>query len=507
MQFKLGAVLSFANIVVSNIAGIVITPLVVNSLGQREFGFYSLLGTIVGYLSILDFGITNTIIRYSAAHRARNDLNTIGRIVGNVLFYFIALGIIFFLVFLFLFGMQIFNDSLLLVDLLVDDRRFLLLIVFLNLCIVLPGNVFTAVSNGYERFSSPRVVMLIRTFLRVIVFYYIAKSEPSAVYFVLAETLLNVAGIFYMFYYVVRVLKVKIAFRRLETELMRGILKYSSGSFVLTLIWLLQWQGGQVLIADKLGLVDVGYYSIGVNLAGYYGAFAAIIGSLLLPGATRHLLNYDKERLNMLYFKSIRYIVYCLLLILSGFYFFGLQFIELWVGEAYLKSWSISLVLMLCISLGLVQLYANALVGANGKFIYKILATGLPILSAYILIFSISDLDDIIEITIVLGTAILIGQIMMNWYYHKVLKLSLKGFIRTLIRSVIPSLFLVVVIHLLFDFKFITTWSQFIWVASTYALVYSVLGFYLVLSYDDRRLTLRALFRNRLVIAIVNRLG
>ena len=67
MQFKLGAVLSFANIVVSNIAGIVITPLVVNSLGQREFGFYSLLGTIVGYLSILDFGITNTIIRYFKA--------------------------------------------------------------------------------------------------------------------------------------------------------------------------------------------------------------------------------------------------------------------------------------------------------------------------------------------------------------------------------------------------------------------------------------------------------
>ena len=39
-------------------------------LGQSEYGLYSLVGSIVGYLSVLDMGLGDTVVRYTARNRA-----------------------------------------------------------------------------------------------------------------------------------------------------------------------------------------------------------------------------------------------------------------------------------------------------------------------------------------------------------------------------------------------------------------------------------------------------
>ena len=68
-QRRWGAVLSYVNIILTVLVGLLYTPLMLRLLGQSEYGLYSLIGSVVGYLSVLDMGLGNTLVRYTAKNR------------------------------------------------------------------------------------------------------------------------------------------------------------------------------------------------------------------------------------------------------------------------------------------------------------------------------------------------------------------------------------------------------------------------------------------------------
>ena len=51
-------------------------------LGQAEYGLYNLSNSIIGYLGVLDFGLGNTIVRYTAKYRANDDKEGLSNLNG-----------------------------------------------------------------------------------------------------------------------------------------------------------------------------------------------------------------------------------------------------------------------------------------------------------------------------------------------------------------------------------------------------------------------------------------
>ena len=69
-QRKIGALLSYVIIVLNTAVGLLYTPYMLHKMGQNEYGLYSLVASVIGYLTILDFGFGNAVIRYTAQFRA-----------------------------------------------------------------------------------------------------------------------------------------------------------------------------------------------------------------------------------------------------------------------------------------------------------------------------------------------------------------------------------------------------------------------------------------------------
>ncbi|MEI6060288.1 MAG: oligosaccharide flippase family protein, partial [Bacteroidota bacterium] len=92
-QLKAGAVLSYVILGLSNVVGLLYTPYMLRMMGQSEFGLYSLVGSVVAYLTILDLGFGNAIIRYTAKFRAEGKTDEQYSMFGMfiVLYSFIAL--------------------------------------------------------------------------------------------------------------------------------------------------------------------------------------------------------------------------------------------------------------------------------------------------------------------------------------------------------------------------------------------------------------------------------
>ena len=68
-QLKAGAVLNYVVIILNIGVGLLYTPYMLRMLGQNEYGLYSLVASVISYLTILDLGLGNAVVRYTAKFR------------------------------------------------------------------------------------------------------------------------------------------------------------------------------------------------------------------------------------------------------------------------------------------------------------------------------------------------------------------------------------------------------------------------------------------------------
>ncbi|TMJ93485.1 MAG: hypothetical protein E6G67_12245, partial [Actinobacteria bacterium] len=62
------------------LSGLLVTPIVIHSIGKSAFGVWSFIGSVTIYLSILDFGVGPSVVRFAAEARGREadaDLNEV----------------------------------------------------------------------------------------------------------------------------------------------------------------------------------------------------------------------------------------------------------------------------------------------------------------------------------------------------------------------------------------------------------------------------------------------
>ena len=93
-QRKIGAVLSYVSIFASTLVQLLYTPLLIKMLGQSEYGLYSLVSSIIGYLTVLDLGFGNAIIVYTAKYREQKLYEKEKQLHGMFLVIFCIIGIV-----------------------------------------------------------------------------------------------------------------------------------------------------------------------------------------------------------------------------------------------------------------------------------------------------------------------------------------------------------------------------------------------------------------------------
>src|SRR5690606_2922508 len=90
-QLKKGAILSYITIFLANIVGLVLTPFIIRSLGDSEYGLYTLLGALVAQIAVLNLGLNNTAIRFVSKYRAESNRDAEKSFLGTVMLIYVAI--------------------------------------------------------------------------------------------------------------------------------------------------------------------------------------------------------------------------------------------------------------------------------------------------------------------------------------------------------------------------------------------------------------------------------
>jgi O-antigen/teichoic acid export membrane protein len=420
-QLKSGALLSYINIILNIGIGLVLTPFIIRSFGNSEYGLYTLIGSFVAYLSLMDLGLSYTIIRFVAKYRAEKDPEGERKFLGTTMLIYFAISAVLVIIGLVLYFNldKIFSQSLTPEQL--GEAKIMFLILVFNIAITLPGNSFTGICNAYEHFVFPRSLSIIRYIIRSLVVVAVLKFGGKAISLVIIDTVFNLIVISFTSYYSFTRLNIQFSFREREWKVVKQIFSYSMWIFIIALVQSFQWNAGQVVLGINTNTTSVAVYAVGIMLGSYYGTFASAINGLLLPRATQMLTaNKGGIELTQTMIKVGRLNNFLSLFILSGFFLFGKEFIHLWIGDSYKDSWLIAFLIMIVLTIPLTQSFGNSILEAKNKVAYKAILNLLTMFTGVIAGFFLSKIYGLIGMIIPIVLALFINTIITNFYFIKV---------------------------------------------------------------------------------------
>lgn len=359
-QIKIGAILSYVQMALNVIVGMIYTPLMIRLLGQNEYGLYNTVASTISMLSILSLGFGSGYIKYFAKYRVNNDTDSINKLNGLFLTIFSLIGGIALLCGLYLTNHLdlVFDKGLTQVEYQTAEK--LMLLFTINLTISFPMSVFANIISANERFVFLKLLGMLKTVgspLLTIPLLLLGRGSVAVVTVTLLVSLfVDTAYLFYVF----RVLHNKFIFKNFEKGIFRSLFAYTAFIALNVIIDQINWNVDRVLLGRFKGTATVAVYSVAAALQTYYQIFSTSISGIFTP-RIHHMVNAEKSGTGISHaltalFIRIGRIQYLMLgLICTGFIFFGREFIYFWAGPGYDESYVVALLLIIPVTIPLIQ--------------------------------------------------------------------------------------------------------------------------------------------------------
>lgn len=497
-EIKLGAILSYIIILANMIIGVLYTPILTEKLGQSEYGLYSLVTSIISYLTILDFGFGNAIIIYTARYRVKNEREKQEKLHGMFVLIYSIIGIIAGIigVFIWINADSLFANSMNAEE--IRKAKILLGILTFNLIVTFPLSVFSSIITAYEKFVFAKILNLARIILNPIIMIILLNIGFRSVGLVILTTILNITTLILNYIYCRKKLKIKLKFGKLDFSLLRDIMTYSVWVFLNSIMDKINWALDQFILGVYVGTVAVAVYSIAGNLNQMYVNFSTAISGVLLPRVSEmeERKASDKEFTDV-FIKTgrIQYIV--MALIISGFILYGREFINiLWVGPDYDQSYFIACLLMIPSTVPLIQNVGLNILQAKNKYKFRVII--LLIFAVINVIISIILAQIYGGFGAAMGTAIsnILGQIIfMNIFYYKYIKIDILLFWKNILKMSIPMLVAVIIAILIKQVWKINTSIVLIFQIVIYTCVYAICVWTKSMNYEEKNMIKKLLKR------------
>lgn len=454
-KLKSGAIISYIYLFIESISSIILTPFLVNYLGDSEYGIYGLAATVSSYILLLDLGVGNALVRYFAKYRVNNEPENERKLMGvSIIFYAVVSAIAMIaLAGTIILSPHVFAKGLTIHE--ISRVKLMFWIVGINAVVTLLESPFKRIIMAYEKFVLSKLISLVKVCLRFALVILVLIDGGMGIAVLGVSLLLTVLGTLFEMWYVFTRLKVKPKFNGVEKAFYKEIFSYSSIIVLQMIATQINAMVDQVAISILVPAASVylAIYSVGINLTHYYQSIGGAVNSLLMPSAVKAVeRKSDSNQILNMMVKITRIQNILLGLIYVVFLINGQEFIRLWVGESKGLAYIVSAVIMLPQLLFLSQsIGAHLLWAMNKHKIQAILQFGVSIINIFVTIILIKIMNPVVGAAIGSAIAMLIGNVIISGYvYKKEIGISIINYYKGQFKGILPCLLLTAVLGFLF---------------------------------------------------------
>lgn len=269
----------------------------------------------------------------------------------------------------------------------------------------------------------------------------------KAVALVVVTTVFNLCTLASNFFYCKKFLNIKMAFGKIDWSFLKEVAVYSFWIFLNAIMDRIYWSTGQFVLGAFVGTAAVAVFAVAIQLEHMYMSFSTAISGVFLPKVTAMVSESSSEKaVSDLFIRTGR-VQYCVLaLVLSGFFLFGRQFIELWAGPGYRDAYGIALLFFVPLTVPLIQNLGITILQARNQMKFRsLLYLGISLVSLALQI-PLAKYYGGFGCACAIAGALVLGQIIvMNVYYQVKQKIDIVAFWKEIFKMNVAPLCMVIV--------------------------------------------------------------
>ena len=331
------------------------SPLLVHELGDRDYGVWALVESVLAYLALFDLGIGAAVVRYVARFQETREDDELDRVFSTSLAIFAGLGLLALAITLAL--AFVWSRPLGVPEDVASAARWLLVLLGLNLAVGLPLGVYDSVLYALGRFPLRTAVQLSVLALRTATFLWILHRGGGLLEIGLAITFFGVLQHVILLSIVHRLVpKLRFSIRFVDRSTFHTIRGYSLWAFMAMVAGRISFSTDAIVISAFLTPEYITYFAIAARLIEYGKNAVQSATAVLTPTISRLDAKEDFEGIRRVLIAGSRCVVWFILPVQLGMMFFGYTFLSMWMGDRIAEqSFSPLLALSLTLTLATSQ--------------------------------------------------------------------------------------------------------------------------------------------------------
>lgn len=443
-QLKMGALLSYFTMAFNIVAGLIYVPWMVAKIGQADYGLYTLANSLIA-IFMLDFGLGSAVSRYIAKYRAEGRIEDIRNIMGIIykLYILIDAVILAVLAVLYFFLGTIYVE---LTPAELEKFRELYIIVAAYQIIAFPLSPLDGILNAYEKFTQLKICSLLYRVLSVASVVAVLAFSSDVRIVILATVSAHLITIFTKFVLTKKHVRLRVNFRAGGRDIYKSLFSFTAWTTLISIMQRFTHSFAPSVLGITSGALEIGLYSPAVQIEGYFFSLGMAVNGLFLPRVSRHIANKEEDQILKLMIKVSRYQALLLGLVFIGFVCVGQEFMTLWLGPNYTKSYYLTVIILFPTLISATQQIAETTVIAKKLVKYQALCmsvTGVVGLGiSYLLAMKIGAAG------VCIGTALtsLANIIYMNFIYKKKAGINVFEFYKKCYLKLLPCYAIILVL-------------------------------------------------------------
>lgn len=251
----------YGQLIISMAIGLFTTRIVLDALGETNYGIYMLVAGVVGMLGVLNSNMSNTSMRYMAHSLGTGDRETSLKTFNTTLFLHFVIGIIVIMI-MEIGGLLMFDYLLNIPDDKVFDAKVIFHFMVLTTFVTVIAVPYDAVMNSHENLLALALVDILGYVLKLGVAIYLTYRETHLLIFYgfLMLVVQVMQRVIKQWYSKIKYDECKIRFRRyVDKKLMRSILNFTG--------WNLFGSIGSTFVTQVRGIFLNMFFGVTLNTA------------------------------------------------------------------------------------------------------------------------------------------------------------------------------------------------------------------------------------------------
>jgi len=348
-----GFVFRFAYTIATAVVSVVVMPFIVHSLGDRNYGIWTLVATFVGYYGVLELGLAAAVSRYLARSLGAADHEDCNRVFNTSLRLYLAIGGVALLVSAVVAGLApwICHNS-------ADAALFwkLILILGTSIALMFPTRVFKGLLEAHLRFDIAAGLDILSLVLRTGLIFPVIFAGYGVVGLAWVSLLSSIPSMLLQITYVHR----ELPFLRLDRkywrrDTARSLFSYSAYSLIANLSNILRFKVDSVVVAAYVGLSAVTHYRVGGVLTQYFFDLMSAMFGVFPSLFSRQEGAKNYEALKRTFFFASKLAICVSSFIGFGMLAWGKPFIVRWMGPQYEDGYRVMVLLVTGVTVSLWQ--------------------------------------------------------------------------------------------------------------------------------------------------------